>query len=212
MATIAFDLNGTLLDPAKLAEPLGGDTATAHGGLDAGVAYAMALTLAGGYRPFPELVESGLRRQLELAGKDPDLASEAVALATQMPPFPEAEGALETLAAAGHTLVVLTNSARGSAEEALTNAGLREHFAAVRGTDEVQAFKPDPRVYAMLEPDQGETWLVAAHWWDMVGAGRAGLRTGWVARKEQVLMPGVEVDVTGPDLQAVADAIVAATS
>ena len=42
--------------------------------------------------------------------------------------------------------------------------------------------------------------MVAAHWWDVLGASRAGLRTAWVARKEKVLMPGVEVDWQGADL------------
>ena len=209
MATIAFDLNGTLLDPSKLAEPLGGDVALALRALDVAIAYSQALTLAGDYRPFKELIEAGLRRELELAGEDPDRAAEAIELTSQMPPFPEVGGALDALRAAGHRLMVLTNSAREAAEQVLANAGLLDRFAEVRGTDEVGAFKPDPRVYALVPRDE-DAWLVAAHWWDVLGAGRTGLRTGWVARKERVLVPGVEVDVRGADVAEVAERIIRA--
>ena len=209
MATIAFDLNGTLLDPTHLASALDGDDALVLRGLDLAIAQAMTLTLSGAeYRPFKELLEAGLRRELERAGRDPDAAAGAVERTAHMPPFPEADEALDTLAAAGHRLVVLTNSAVASAEESLANAGIRDRFDAVYGTDQAGAFKPDPRVYALLGDPAG-AWLVAAHWWDIAGAGQAGLRTAWVARKEQVLVPSVHPTVTGADLRAAADAIVA---
>ena len=209
MATIAFDLNGTLLDPTHLATALDGDDALVLRALNLAIEQGMAVTLTGApYRPFKDLLEAGLRTELERAGRDPDTAAQAVELTASMPPFPEAVAALDTLAGAGHRLVVLTNSAKQAAEQVLGNAGLLDRFDAVHGTDEAQAFKPDPRVYALLGDPAG-AWLVAAHWWDIFGAGQAGLRTAWVARKERVLVPTVEPTVIGPDLAAVAEAIVA---
>ena len=211
MATIAFDLNGTVLDPVHLAGPLGGDGALVLRAFDAAIEHAMTVTLsAASYRPFKDLLEAGLRRELAAAGRDPDLATEAVARTATMPPYPEVPDALDLLRDAGHDLVVLTNSARDLAEQALRHDGIRDRFAAVHGTDEIGAFKPDPRVYGLLG-DPADTWLVAAHWWDLFGAAQAGLRTGWVARKERALMPTVAPDVRGADVLAVAEAIVAAT-
>ena len=210
MATIAFDLNGTLLDPTHLAGALDGDDALVLRALDLAITHGMTVTLSGApYRPFRDLLEAGLRAELERAGRDPGAATAAIGLMASMPPVPQAEAALATLAEAGHRLVVLTNSAAQAAEEVLRNAGLRDRFAAVHGTDEAQAFKPDPRVYALLG-DPSDAWLVAAHWWDVFGAGQAGLRTGWVARKERALVPTVQPTVTGADLLAVAEAIVRA--
>lgn len=209
MATIAFDLNGTLLDPTHLATALDGDDGLVLRALNLAIAQGMTVTLSGApYRPFKELLEAGLRTELERAGRDPRVAGQAVELTASMPPFPEATAALDTLAGAGHRLVVLTNSAKEAAEQALATAGLLARFDAVHGTDEAGAFKPDPRVYALLG-DPADAWLVAAHWWDVFGAGQAGLRTGWVARKERVLVPTVTPTVTGDDLLAVAEAIVA---
>ena len=209
MATIAFDLNGTLLDAvAVLGEPHGGPA------LDAAVAQAMALTVTGTYRPFTQLLEAGLRVELEKVGRDPRDAPGLVANLEAMPAFPEAGEALDALEQAGHRLAVVTNSAADTAEEVLRHNGLLDRLAAVVSVDEVGAYKPDPRVYAhaleRLGSAADETWLVAAHWWDVLGAGRAGLRTAWVARKERVLLPTVVPDVRGDDLRAAAGAIIAA--
>ncbi|HEV2752931.1 MAG TPA: hypothetical protein VGV36_03735, partial [Solirubrobacteraceae bacterium] len=59
-----------------------------------------------------------------------------------------------------------------------------------------------------LGAQPGEVTLVAAHWWDVEGAKRAGLRTAWVARRERVLRSGVPApDVCGEDLREVAVAL-----
>ena len=106
---------------------------------------------------------------------------------------------------------VLSNSAKSAAESALSSAGLEVEL--VVGSDAVEVFKPDPRVYAAgveaTGAEPGEIVMVAAHWWDLLGASRAGLRTAWVGRKEKVLMPGVEVDWRGADLAATAAAVAA---
>lgn len=151
MATITFDLNGTLLDPGEQTDLL----------QDA-VRLAMAHTLAGDFRPFAELLEAA-------GGEVPD----------EQPPFDDVAAGLDRLAAAGHRLSVITNSAREIGEQHLSRAGLRERFERVAGTDEAQAYKPDPRAYALIESD----WHVAAHWWDVLGAGAVGRRTVYVARQ-----------------------------
>lgn len=158
MALILFDLNGTLLDPGAAKDKL-----------HAAVRLAMAHTLADDFRPFAEL--------LEAVG---DTVPET------MPPFPDVPDGLDALKRRGHRLAVLTNSARETGERHLRAAGLRDSFERVIGVDEVGAYKPDRRAYAyalsQLGAEARDTWLVAAHDWDMVGAHGAGLRTAFVAR------------------------------
>lgn len=215
LAWVLFDLNGTLVDPSVLARPLGDSGAAeemVHGALDDAIAQAMVSVVTGEQPPFPVLIEAALRRRLILAGREEEAAAEAVALLGSMPAFPEAPAALERLRGEGLRLGVLTQSATEAAEEVLRFAGLRDRLDIVLGSDQAGAFKPDPRMYRMALERTGasaaELCLVAAHWWDVTGAKRTGLRTGWVARRERVLLSTVpEPDVTGRDLAEVADGI-----
>lgn len=190
-----FDLNGTLLDPAAAGEDA----------LAAAVQFAMVETLSGSYRPLPDLLRAVLERDRH---GDVDGALERFAA---MPAYPDAAEALDILRGAGVRVGVLSNSAEEAARAALASAGLEPEL--VVGSDAVGAFKPDPRIYAAGVDATGEeaahVVMVAAHWWDVLGAGRAGMRTAWVARKEGVLMPGVEVDWQGADLAGAAAAIAA---
>lgn len=158
MALILFDLNGTLLDPGPQKEQL-----------QAAARLAMIHTLADDFRPFAELLQAA-------GGTVPE----------EMPPFPDVADGLDRMKSEGHRLAVLTNSARDTGQQHLRRAGLADRFERVIGVDEVGAYKPDGRAYAYALEQLGvtarETWLVAAHDWDVVGAHGAGLRTAFIAR------------------------------
>jgi 2-haloacid dehalogenase len=217
LSWVIFDLNGTLVDPSVLAQPLGGSAAAeelVQRAFEDAIAQAMVATLTGDPPPFPTLVEAGLRRRIALAGGDDDTAAQAVALLGSMPAFPEAPAALERLRGEGLQLGVLTQSSTQAAEQVLRFAGLRDRLELVLGMDETGAYKPAPQAYrTALErtgATAGQVCMVAAHWWDVTGAKRAGLRTGWVARSERVLLSTVPApDVVGGDLAEVADRILA---
>ena len=211
---VLFDLNGTLVDPAVMAQPLG-DTAAdedlVSAAVDDAIQLAMVVTLTGREAVFAELVRAGLRRRLRLAGRDPAVADDAIGLMGSMPAFIDTAAALEHLRGIGLRLGVLTQSAP-AADGVLRFAGLRDRIEIVISAPESGAFKPDPRPYRMalerIGADAGEVALVAAHWWDVAGAKSAGLTTGWVARRDLVLPDGVpEPDVGGRDLMEVAEGL-----
>ena len=212
---VLFDLNGTLVDPGVLAQPLGdsgADEALVHRALDDAIQQAMVVTLTGAEAVFADLLAAGLRRQLAIAGRDTALAEDALALLGTMPAYIEAPAALEALRGVGLELGVLTQSSAEAADSVLRFSGLRDRFDAVISAPESGAFKPDPRPYRMALERIGaagdEVAFVAAHWWDVAGAKRAGLRTGWVARRDLVLPESVpEPDVRGRDLMEVAEAL-----
>ncbi len=87
--------------------------------------------------------------------------------------------ALEALAAAGYRLAVVSNS-DGRVDEALTAAGIRQHFELVIDSQLVGVEKPDPRIFELtldqlgLGPAQalyvGDIYEV-----DVVGARRASM-------------------------------------
>ena len=158
MSLVAFDLNGTLLDPGDQRETL-----------HHAVRLAMAHTLASDPRPFAELIEAA-------GGSVPE----------SMAPFPDVVEGLDRLRDAGHELIVITNSARDTGTLHLDRAGLLDRFERVVGVDEVGAYKPDRRVYAyaldQVGAEASDSWFVAAHDWDIVGAHAAGMRTLFVDR------------------------------
>jgi 2-haloacid dehalogenase len=210
---VLFDLNGTLLDPSAIAQPLGAlddDRRLVSEAFHEALLLTMADTLSGGaYRPLPEYLSAALERNLRASGRDIARLGEAMERAAAMEPFHEAESALALLDDAGMRLGVLTNSTTEAAERSLESAGLRDRFGIIIGSDAVQVFKPHPRVYQhaleRLWIPGDAACLVAAHAWDVMGAMRAGLHGAWVARSERWLVPVVpEPDIHGDDLEDVA--------
>ena len=210
---VLFDLNGTVLDPAGIGEPLGGgdeDRRLVGEAFGEALMMTMADTLSGGaYRPLPEYLRAALERTLRAAGRDTGSLDAAMERAGAMEPFPDASGALAVLGEARLRAGVLTNSTAEAAERALASARLRDRFDVVVGSDAVQLFKPHPRVYehavSRLGVDPDEVCLVAAHAWDVTGAMRAGMRGAWVARGERWPAPVMpEPDLRGDDLEDVA--------
>ncbi len=193
---IAFDLNGTLVDPAAMLD--GEHAELARDALDDAVLQAMADTLTGEHRPFPEYLHAALERTLHVAGiDDDDVLENAMRRARTLPPFAGAADALASLAQTGYRIAVVTNSAADAAQTALDAAGLQRHVEVIVGADEVAAYKPDPRVYqhacTRLDTPAGSVCLVAAHAWDVLGAQRAGWRAVWVAHREHHLLATVPV-------------------
>jgi 2-haloacid dehalogenase len=203
---VIFDLNGTLVDPAVLLEPAGIPLAA----LDEANVMAMITTIAGREAAFQPLFEAALRRGLIRAGLDPERTAGALAKLPHLPPYPDVPDALAALRAGGFQLAVLTQSGLEAAEAVTVNAGIRDAFDLVLSAPELGAFKPDDLAYKAALERAGVTdaWFVAGHWWDVAGAAYAGLRTAWVSRTDLAYPDAMPApDITGPDVAAVASAI-----
>jgi 2-haloacid dehalogenase len=218
---VLFNMNGTLLDPAGMAEPLGGGAEERRLVSEAfreALLLTMADTLSGGaWRPLPDYLRAALERTLRARGRELTALDAAIARASSMDAFGEALGALEALQEAGMHTGVLTNSSTDAAEHALASAGLRDRLEVVIGSDGVGSYKPHPSVYEhaadRLGVQRERLCLVAAHAWDVMGAMRAGLCGAWVAHNERWLVPVVpEPDVRGADLEDVASKLIARTA
>jgi len=102
-------------------------------------------------------------------------------------------------------LVFLSNFTAPMLDAAMRNAGLGDLFEPHLSTDLVEAFKPDPRAYAMAPRTLGlareEIVFVAFAGWDVAGAKWFGYRTYWANRVGA--LPdnlGVGADETANDL------------
>lgn len=218
MPTLLFDVNETLLDLSAL------DPAfeRAFGSADVRETWFAALkelwlvqTVVGRYDDFATLADAALRlvadrHGLDLADADRRRITDGL---TALPAHPEVADALGRLAAGGFRLAALTNGTPDGVRRQLRHAGLADRFEAVFSADEVRRYKPAPEPYRMacgrLGVEASETWLVAAHAWDVAGAEAVGMRTAFVARPGQALPPtGPTPDLSGADLHDVAQQLI----
>jgi 2-haloacid dehalogenase len=148
----------------------------------------MALTLAGPAPPFLDVARAALRT---LCG--PTTSAEAVEHVLdglrELPPHPDVEPALRTLARARVPTYAFTHGSAAVASAALDRAGLRTYLREVLSTEDIHAFKPAPRTYGWacerVDTAPDRTALLAAHSWDVHGAVGAGLVGALATRLER---------------------------
>lgn len=220
MRVLAFDVNETLLDLAALDEPFEkvfGSAAVRREWFDQFIHTMLTSIATGAYVPFPKIGRAALDTIAQRRGRTvtDDEAKTILSRIRELPAHPDARPALEDLRSRGFRLATLTNSTAEVAEAQLRHAGIRDLFEQVLSADAVQRLKPAPEPYRMaaerMAVSVDQVRLVAAHDWDVAGALRAGCVAAFVAREGRVpdaLFP--RPDVSGPDLAAVARAIVAA--
>lgn len=208
MRMIGFDVFGTLVDPAGIADvlrPYAGERTPALVAewRRSQLEFAFRRAAMGRYQPFDRVTRAALDRAVLITDVDIPLPERETLVTawTRLPPFPEAAPALETLRAAGHRCVAFSNGTPAGLQALLAYANLAEHLDDVLSVEQVGTYKPAPAVYAYLVEQGGvdpdATWLVSGNSWDVIGARAAGLRAAWVQRDARVPFDPWE---TEPDL------------
>ncbi len=157
-ATIAFDLDGTLVDTAPdLVGALNvvlGERGLAHVpqaaaghlvGKGARALIARGFAMAG--EPLREEEIGGLVTRF--------IEAYRARIASESRPFPGLEAALQSLSEAGATLCVCTNKRTDLSLALLDALGLTDRFVAVTGADRAPAAKPDPSHFLAAIADAG---------------------------------------------------------
>lgn len=197
--TLCFDMYGTLCDTSSVVTALGEHLEVTDrfvGHVDRlwrqkQLVYSFQLNAMDEYVPFREVTARALDYtlayyDLEVGthGRDAILASY-----DELDPYPDAVDALARLADAGFTTAVLSNGNPGMLEPLADHAGFTPHLDAIVSADEVSCFKPTPVVYEnaaeRLDAPIGECRLVSSNAWDVAGASKAGMLTGWVNRARE---------------------------
>jgi 2-haloacid dehalogenase len=217
--TIVFDVNETLLDLGALDPPF--ERAFGRPGVRREwfgqlLQSAFVSTITDSYADFGTIGRGALDMMARRNGVAlvPDDRDAILGTFRSLPPYPEVRGALDRLRDAGLRLAALTNSTEAVATAQLRNAGLEPLFERLLSADTARRLKPAREAYesaaSALGVPIGEIRLVAAHWWDVAGALRAGAAAAFVARPGMVLDPLVPIpEVVGSDLAETADRIIA---
>ena len=214
MRGVLLDVNETLLDLSGL-QP-------AFDALDLPDARALwfartlrngfALAASGDCRTFADVARATLV-SLDPGRLTPGDADALLDAFTRLAPHPDVEPGLRVLADAGIPAITLTVGDAETVARIFDAHGLADLVAGHLSAADFGRWKPAPAPYLAgclaLGLPPGEVTLVAAHSWDIHGAHRAGLRTAWISRVEQV-RPDIFVspDLHGPDLPSVATQIV----
>ncbi|MGR3837802.1 MAG: HAD family hydrolase [Cognatishimia sp.] len=147
-AAFLFDMDGLLLDTERmfmrsfleLTGELGVDAAEAEVFFLSLVGTSQAVTSARLARFLPDSVDPA---EFEMNWRD----THACNVAQGVPLRPTARQALELLSEQGVPMALVTSTAGHHARHHLKAAGIFDHFAVIKGGDEVSANKPDPAPY-----------------------------------------------------------------
>jgi 2-haloacid dehalogenase len=149
--------------------------------------YTWLRAIMGAHADFAEVVTNALDWALDARGlADAALRDRLLAAFRRLPCFPEAPAALATLKGRGKRLAILSNGTPTMLAETVAAAGLQQFFDEVISVERAGVYKPDARVYALVEVVTGvpphRVAFVSANGWDVAGAARFGFSTAWINR------------------------------
>ncbi|WP_319422442.1 HAD hydrolase-like protein [Pleurocapsa sp. FMAR1] len=189
--TVVFDIIGTcfsLEKPRQQLIELGAPNYTLELWFAQSLRDAFAFSHAGEYQPLKKFLQAELPRTMKLL--DINLSSgqleQIMTTFSELELQPGAKEAFQTLTEAGWRVLALTNGSKNSTRDLLERAAVQQYFTEIYSCDAIAFTKPHPDVYKMIQTDNlEETWLVAAHAWDIAGAKSVGMKTAFVRQLEK---------------------------
>lgn len=211
---IAFDVVDTLYSLASLETLLaraGGDASTLDRWLSHVLRDGFALAAARGYQPFRDVAKASLAEVLPAA--TPAALDKVLAGLGKLDVRPDAAPAMGR-AVLDARVVVITNASKATTRKLLASGGLDTFVETIVSADDVQAWKPRADAYAyaaaVTNTESERVAVVSVHPWDVLGAAKAGLVTGWCNRGSAPFPPTMgRPDVTGANLVEVVDRLFA---
>ena len=221
MATIkalAFDVYGTLLDVHSVIALCdrffpGQGSALSQLWRSKQLEYSWLRAAMGRYDDFWVCTEGGLNYACNAMNLEcsPTTKDELMNAYLHLDPFSEVQDALKALKAKAR-LAILSNGAPKMLNQVAENTGIKWAFSDVISVEEVQTFKPSPKVYNLAPEKLGlskeEIGFVSSNYWDVAGAKSYGLWVAWINRlgkPEDEL--GFGPDVILPDLSGLPAAL-----
>lgn len=197
---LAFDVYGTLADPAGMAGALSEYTDDAEGLARNWRTHQLEIswlvTLMERYESFQQVTAHALEVTLQQARLElSESERRGILERIELKMFDDVPDALERLQSAGLELAVFSNGTQEMLESFLARAGIRQRFGEVISVEPVRRFKPAPAVYRYaaerLGRKVGEIGLVSGNPFDAAGGKAAGMRVAKVERQYTYAYPFV---------------------
>lgn len=197
-SAFVFDAYGTLFDVAAAARQAAAEPgaevlaelwpALAEDWRRKQLEYSWLRAIMGAHCDFAEVTANALDWALEARGLGAEhgLRARLLALYDQLAAYPEVPEMLARLRDKGARRAILSNGSPAMLGSAIAAAGIGGLIEAAISVEEVGVFKPDARVYALVEAHLGlppaQVMFVSSNGWDIAGAARFGFQTAWVNR------------------------------
>jgi len=193
LEALAFDMYGTLVDPMRIWKQLERylpDDAQRIAELwrQKQLEYTFRLTAMERYEDFEQVTGKALDYALAIVGRGmkKDQKSALMAQYNDLERFADVEPGLQLLKDAGFTMVVFSNGSPAMLTAIMNAAGLNRYCEGCVSVDEVQVYKPSPKVYRHVANRLGrpieQVRLISSNPFDVVGAQAAGMQASWVNR------------------------------
>ncbi len=198
ITTCVFDAYGTLFDVTAAARQAAGDPAfpqlrdtwarLAADWRTKQLQYSWLRAVAQAHTDFWEVTENALDWALEVSDQagDPRLRQHLLDLYWHLAAYPEVPQMLRDLKQAGMRTAILSNGSPAMLQGAVQSAGLGDLLDAVLSVETVGVFKPDARVYDLVEErfavTRRDVLFVSSNGWDAGCAAGYGFATAWVNR------------------------------
>ena len=159
--------------------------------------YSWLRSLMGRYQDFRAVTQESLTYTLGTLGLTAGdaLFDRIVNAYNTLSPYPETTEALGLLSR--YRLAILSNGSPDMLDALVRNSGLDRYLEAVISADANKAYKPDPRVYALIQERLGvrpdEVVFVSSNGFDIAGAKSFGFK---VARIERVTPAALRQELT----------------
>ncbi len=215
---LIFDVNETLLDlkPMKVAinNALANELAFDNW-FSTLLHYSLVESITGKYQDFGKVGAATLKMTAEKFDKQisESKIKDVLSLIKKLPPHPDVVQGLTILKNSGVKMVALTNGTMEVVKAQMAFAEIDHFFDELFSVENVKQYKPHPSTYTHVVKEMKAspiyTMLIAAHGWDIAGAHRAGLMTGFVSRPGKFPYPlAEEADITGSNILSIARALV----
>ncbi len=215
---LIFDVNETLLDlkPMKVAinNALANELAFDNW-FSSLLHYSLVESITGKYQDFGKVGAATLKMTAEKFDKQisESKIKDVLSLIKKLPPHPDVVQGLTILKNSGVKMVALTNGTMEVVKAQMAFAEIDHFFDELFSVENVKQYKPHPSTYTHVVKEMKAspiyTMLIAAHGWDIAGAQRAGLMTGFVARPGKFPYPlAEEADITGSNILSIAKELV----
>ena len=103
----------------------------------------------------------------------------------------DAPSGLDIAKQSGAAIYAFSNGQAQAVEYVLRHADILHYFDGIVSVDEIETFKPNPKVYehfiARTQTSYNSAWLVSSNGFDVIGAVKVGMKAAWAQPKSHKL-------------------------